>query len=89
MSQSKSVREALWIRKLVLDFGINVATIQINAVNQGAIALTKDWKVNAATKHIATVCDLQLVYANKKMVTIECIPPETWWPMESRNHLNR
>lgn len=74
VAQARCVREALWIRKLMHDFNIDEETIDIYADNQGAIALAHDWKVNVATKHIATSYHLQRDYIDKGYVSISYVP---------------
>lgn len=74
ISQARTVREGLWIRKLQMDFGIDDTPILIRADNQGAISLARDYKASAATKHIATAYHLTRDYVAKKLVKLEYIP---------------
>ena len=64
------------MRKLLNDFKLDFGTIVIHADNQGAIAMSKDWKVNNATKHIATAYHLQRDYVDKKIVSISYVPSD-------------
>ena len=52
--QTHTVKEALWIRTFIGEFrrGFSSDPIPINCDNQGAIALAKDNKFHARTKHI-------------------------------------
>jgi hypothetical protein len=54
IAQTHAAKEALWIRTFVGEFrdGFGSLPILINCDNQGAIALAKDNKFHARTKHI-------------------------------------
>ena len=54
IAEAKFVNEALWMRKLLNDFELDFGSIVIHADNQGAIAMSKDWKVDNTNKHQAT-----------------------------------
>jgi len=56
------VCEALWVRKLLLDFEYVNSAITLRGDNQGAITLAKDFKASAATKHVATAYHLTRDY---------------------------
>ena len=73
IAQAKCVRQGLWVRKLMYDLKIMLRTLEIYADNQGAIAVSKDWKVNEASKQIATVYRLQRDYVGKKMFSISYV----------------
>lgn len=68
------MHERLWVRKLLTDFGIGHTAIDIRADNQGTIALAKDFKPSAPTKHIATAYHLTRDYVAEKLVRMEYIP---------------
>lgn len=67
---SRCVRQALWIRKLMHDFGMSVPPITIHVDNTGAISLSHDDKMNAATKHIDVAYHLTRDYVIKEWVKI-------------------
>jgi len=54
IAQTHAAKEALWIRTFIGEFrdGFESLPIPINCDNQGAIALAKDNKFHARTKHI-------------------------------------
>lgn len=54
MAITESVKEALWLRKLMADLRIDGAPTTIFEDNQGCIAIANDAKWSARTKHIAT-----------------------------------
>lgn len=71
---SKCVREGLWVRKLLHDFGLKSRAINILCANQGAITLSEHGKMSAATKHTATCYHLVRDYAEKKLFSISYVP---------------
>lgn len=71
---SRCVREALWIRKLLFDFGMKPLPIDVRADSQGAISLSKDFKANADTKHISTAYHLTRDYSSAGLVKITYLP---------------
>ena len=73
IAQPKCVRQGLWVRKLMFDFKIMPRTLEIYADNRGAIAMSKDWKVNEASTHIATAYHLQRDYVAKKMFSMSSV----------------
>ena len=64
---------ALWVRKLLHDFNLKPKTLEMCADNQGAIAMSKEWKVCDATKRIATAYHLQRDYLEKKLFDISYV----------------
>ena len=70
---SKCAREALWIRKLMNDFGMDMEQISINSDNTGAISLINDDKMNAATKRIDVAYHLARDYNVKGYIDILCV----------------
>ena len=52
ISLTYGCQEALWIRNLLFELGIDVGTITLLEDNQGAIALSKNLKLDHRTKHI-------------------------------------
>ena len=59
ITQARCVREALLMRKLLKDSNTSDGALNLKADNQGAISLANEWKLNAATKHIAVAYYLQ------------------------------
>ncbi len=53
IAKTRCDREALWMPKLLKDFSISDGPLNLKADNKIAISLAHEWKVNAATKHIA------------------------------------
>ena len=74
ISMSKCVREALWLRKLMSDFAMDVIPIPIYSDNTGAISLINGKKMNAATKHIDVAYHLARDYNDKNYVNIMYVP---------------
>lgn len=52
MAAAHAVKEALWLRKLLATFGINVTPVQLLCDNQGAIKLVKHAIASMRSKHI-------------------------------------
>lgn len=52
MSAAAATKEALWLRKLLPDLGMNIKTVEIFCDNQGAIQLLKHPIASARSKHI-------------------------------------
>jgi hypothetical protein len=53
IAQTHAAKEALWLRSFLKEIcGLQDAPLTINCNNQGAIALSKDNKFHARTKHI-------------------------------------
>ena len=77
ITQAKCVKEALWIRKLLLDFGVVSKTIDIRGDDKGAIALAKGWKNDSATKHIDVAHHLTRDYCSKNVVSITYVSTKT------------
>ena len=55
MAAAYAVKEGLWLRKLLLDFGISVPPIKIFCDNQGAIKLMKHAIASPRSKHIDAI----------------------------------
>ena len=53
MACSYAVTHLIWAKRVLLDLSCPIATCVLATDNQAAIALVKDQKVNARTKHIA------------------------------------
>jgi hypothetical protein len=55
IAASSTVKEALWLRMLLHDFGISIDTVNIFCDNQGAINIAKDPISSVESKHIDVV----------------------------------
>jgi hypothetical protein len=55
MAAAYAVKEGLWLKKLLLDFGIAVSPIRIFCDNQGAIKLMKHAIASLRSKHIDVI----------------------------------
>ncbi len=55
MAAAAAVKEALWLRKLLADFGLNISTVDIMADNQSAIKLLRNPISSLRSKHIDIV----------------------------------
>lgn len=52
MAASAAVKEALWLRMLLCDFGINIGTLQVMCDNQGCIRVSDNQLSSIRSKHI-------------------------------------
>lgn len=52
MALTQASKEALWIKRLLNEFGINIPTVIIFGDNQGSLALAKNSVFHARSKHI-------------------------------------
>nr|GEY39871.1 copia LTR rider [Tanacetum cinerariifolium] len=52
MSLTKSVKEAIWLRGLLEELGVELNTVAVNCDNQGAIHLSRNHVFHERTKHI-------------------------------------
>ena len=52
IAAATATKEALWLRKLLSDFGLNASPVLINSDNQGALAIIKNPVTSARSKHI-------------------------------------
>ena len=52
MAASAAVKEALWLRKLLADLGVPVATVPISCDSNGALALLHNPVISERSKHI-------------------------------------
>ena len=53
MAAGESAKEALWLKRLVEELGLNQGGIQLHCDSQSAIYLAKNQAYHARTKHIA------------------------------------
>jgi len=52
MTEAKAAKEALWLRGLVRELGIQQGGVQLHCDNQSVIYLAKNLMYHAKTKHI-------------------------------------
>ena len=52
IAAAAATKEALWLRKLLSDFGINASPVLIYSDNQGALSIIKNPVTSARSKHI-------------------------------------
>lgn len=76
MAAAAAVKEALWLRKLLLDLGINVGTLKINCDNQGAIKLLKHPIASVRSKHIDIIYHFARERVARKEVKFDYIDTE-------------
>ena len=55
MAAAAAVKEGLWLRKLLLDFGFDIGPVSIMADNQSAIKLLRNPVTSARSKHIDVI----------------------------------
>ena len=73
MAAAAAVKEALWLRKLLLDFGIDVGAVCIMADNQSAIKLLRNPVTSARSKHIDVVYHFARERVLRKEVSFQYI----------------
>jgi hypothetical protein len=76
MAAAAAVKEALWLRKLLLDLGINAGTLKINCDNQGAIKLLKHPIASVRSKHIDVIHHFARERVARKEVVFDYIDTE-------------
>ncbi|GKF26457.1 retrovirus-related pol polyprotein from transposon TNT 1-94, partial [Tanacetum coccineum] len=52
MALTEAVKEAIWVRRLLKELGVELNTVAVNCVNQGMIYLTRNHIFHKRTKHI-------------------------------------
>ena len=73
MAAAAAVKEALWLRKLLLDFGMDVGTVCIMADNQSALKLLRNPVTSARSKHIDVVYHFARERVLRKEVSFQYI----------------
>nr|GEZ21827.1 hypothetical protein [Tanacetum cinerariifolium] len=63
MALTEAVKEAIWLRGLLKELGVELNTVAVNCDNQGAIHLSRNHVLNERTKHINVP-----MYASASMV---------------------
>jgi hypothetical protein len=76
MAAASAVKEALWLRKLMSDFGTKIGTLKIYGDNQGAIKLLKHPIASVRSKHIDVIYHFARERVARKEVEFEYIPTD-------------
>ena len=71
MASAQAVKEALWLKKLLWDFGIQTGAIKIYSDNQGAIKLLKHPIASIKSKHIDVIHHFARERVSRKEVVFE------------------
>lgn len=73
MAAAYAIKEALWLRTLLLELGMEIGTITINADNQSAIKLLKNPVFSMRSKHIDVIYHFARERVTRKDVTFKYI----------------
>ena len=71
MASAQAVKEALWLRKLMLDFGVKIGAMKIYSDSQGAIKLLKHPIASIRSKHIDVIHHFARERVSRKEVMFE------------------
>jgi len=71
MASAQAVKEALWLKKLMWDFGIQTRAIKIYSDSQGAIKLLKHPIASIKSKHIDVIHHFARERVSRKEVVFE------------------
>ena len=71
MASAQAVKEALWLRKLLLDFGVKIGAMKIYSDSQGAIKLLKHPIASIRSKHIDVIHHFARERVSRKEVMFE------------------
>ena len=71
MAAAQAVKEALWLKTLLRDFGFSTGPMKINSDNQGAINLLKHPMSSAKSKHIDVIHHFARERVQRKEVNFE------------------
>ena len=71
MAAAQAVKEALWLKTLLRDFGFSTGPMKINSDNQGAINLLKHPMSSAKSKHIDVIYHFARERVQRKEVNFE------------------
>ena len=81
MAAAQAVKEALWLRTLLCNFGIKVGAMKVYCDSQGAIKLLKHPSASIRSKHIDIIHHFarERVYRNFEFISTEkmvadCLP---------------
>ena len=83
MAAAQAVKEALWLRKLIMEFELQFGTMRIYSDNQGAIKLLKHPVASVRSKHIDVIHhfarervarkEFQFEYISTDLIIADCI----------------
>ena len=73
MAAAQAVKEALWLRKLIMEFELQFGTMRIYSDNQGAIKLLKHPVASVKSKHIDVIHHFARERVARKEVQFEYI----------------
>jgi hypothetical protein len=76
MAAAHTVKEALWLRKLLYDFKLDAGTILIRADNQSAIKLLKNPISSVRSKHIDVIYHFARERVARKEVAFQYVRTE-------------
>ena len=76
MAAAHAVKEALWLRKLLSDLGLQPGTMTIKADNQSAIKVIKNPVLSARSKHIDVIYNFARERVARQEVKFEYIRTE-------------
>ncbi len=76
ISAAQAVKEALWLRNLLIDLNMDMGAIKIYADNQSAIKLLKNPVLSARSKHIDIIYHFARERVARKEVVFEYIKTE-------------
>ena len=71
MASAQAVKEALWLMKLLLDFGVKIGAMKIYSDSQGAIKLLKHPIASIRSKHIDVIHHFARERVSRKEVMFE------------------
>ena len=71
MASTQAVKEALWLRKLLLDFGVKIGAMKIYSDSQGAIKLLKHPIASIRSKDIDVIHHFARERVSRKEVMFE------------------
>ena len=76
MAAAYAIKEALWLRTLLLELDMEIGTVTINADNQSAIKLLKNPVFSMRSKHIDVIYHFARERVTRKDVTFKYIPTD-------------
>ena len=76
MSESAAIKEALWLKTLLIEFGYKISTINLFADNQAAIKLMSNPVVSQRSKHIDIAYHFARQHVIDGTITLSYIPTE-------------
>lgn len=73
MAAAAAIKEALWVKRLLVELSMDIGTITIKADNQSAIKLLKNPVISMRSKHIDVIYHFARERVNRKDVAFEYI----------------